>query len=82
MSTPGADATGLAIGKERAAGPTGRHRLRNAEIGVRFPGGPLQGVGKLVIRQPWELESVGSIPTPLTLLGPEVQREDASPADW
>src|SRR5262249_49337983 len=25
----------------RAAGPTGRRRFRTAEIGVRFPGGPL-----------------------------------------
>jgi hypothetical protein len=28
-----------------AAGPRGRRRHRNAEIGVRFPGGPLESVG-------------------------------------
>src|SRR5258707_1326945 len=50
----------------RAAGPKGRCRLRTPEIGVQVPGGPLTGDRKAAIRQLWALESVGSIPTPLT----------------
>ena len=49
-----------------AAGPTGGRRPRTPEMRVRIPRGPLAGGRKAGIRQPWKLETVGSIPTPLT----------------
>src|SRR5947209_4289425 len=56
--------------EERAAGRRGRRRRRKAEIGVRLPGGPLQAGGRQAVsRRPWEPDSVGSIPTPLTDTG-------------
>ena len=45
------------------------------------PSRSTSGGRKAVIRQPWELETVGSIPTPLTC-GLMVQRDDTSSAYW
>jgi hypothetical protein len=63
---PGNDGSSPSGITDWAAGPRGGRRLRTPEMRVRIPRGPLAGGRKAVFRQPWKLETVGSIPTPLT----------------